>query len=76
MAGARDWRGAQGRSKFGGRADSMTKPEPSRLSAIAPRSRQVLRPMTVAAQSGGASRVVTMTAARWQSSSNASGAST
>ena len=56
--------GAQGRSKFGGRAESMTKPAPSRRSASAPRARQRLRPITVAAQSGGASRVATMTVAR------------
>ena len=46
-----------------------------RVSAIAPCSRHVLRPMTIAAQSGGASRVVTTTAVRSQSSSNASGLS-
>jgi len=72
---ARVWRGAQGRSKFGGRAESITKPAPSRRNASAPRARQRLRPITVAAQSDGASRVATMTVARRQSSSNASGAS-
>jgi len=69
-------RGVHGRSKFGGRADSMTKPEPSRRSASAPRSRQRFLPITVASQSGGSARVATMTVARRQSSSKASGAST
>jgi hypothetical protein len=48
--------GAQGRSKFGGRAESITKPAPSLRSASAPRSRQTLRPTIMAAQPGGASR--------------------
>ena len=69
---AQGWRGPRaGRSRQAAPASSRT-PAPMRRSATAPVCFSVCRSITSAAQPGGASRAVSTTAARRQSSSKAS----